>query len=177
MRRTGEILIPARRSEVYAVLADPTRLSPESPNRAELLSDEELEDGTRVVHSRRQIRGGVAIDSRCVYTERVQEERIRFRTTAEPLVKSAKGRWGFGRVELESTITLEARPDGTFLRREDEIRFRPILLHPFFALLMRATNRHPAQSALERLLTELARPPCGPSTDMPPGSDRRFPPG
>ena len=156
MRATGDILIPATLSEVYAVLADPTWLSPESPNRAELLSDQELEDGTRVVDSRTPTHGGLAIDSRCVYTERVRGERIRFRTTAGPLVKIATGRWGFGRVEQESTITLEARPDGAFVKREDEIRFRPILLHPLFALLTRAANRRPAQSALEHLLTEFS---------------------
>ncbi len=156
MKSAGRILIPASPGEIYAVLNDPTWLSSDSSDRAELISDQELTDGTRVAEVRRRSVDGALTTSQVVYLERAEDERVRLQTTGGPLIRTPGARRGLGRFELSSSFVLEKRLEGTWVHREDRIRFRPALLHPLFSVPMRTAGGNASQTACERLLARFS---------------------
>lgn len=144
-------VIPAPPGEVYALLTDPARIDVATEASGELVSDEELANGTRVLHSRTHGPKGATVDARSILVERVPDRRVVFRHTVAPIVV-ASARWlRFGRVESERTLMLDAHPDGTLVRTETGWRFRPILLHLYFTFVNRGHLRRASELTLEQL--------------------------
>jgi hypothetical protein len=150
-RTDATAVIPAPPGEVYAVLNDPARMDVVTEASGEMVSDEELANGTRVLRSRTHRPKGRSVDARTILVERVPDRRVVFRHTVAPTIV-VSARWlRFGQVEAERTLTLDAHPDGTLVRTETGWRFRPILLHLYLTFVNRGHLRHGSELTLERL--------------------------
>jgi hypothetical protein len=152
-RTDATAVIPALPGEVYAMLIDPARMDVVSEASGELVSDEELANGTRALCSRTPGPKGTTVDARTILAERVPDRRVVLRHTVAPTVVVSPRWLRFGQVEAERTLTLDAHPEGTLVRTQTGWRFRPILLHLYFAFVNRGHLRHASESTLERLRT------------------------
>ena len=155
-RTDASAVIPAPPGEVYALLVDPARMDVVTEASGDLVSDEELADGTRVLRSRTHRPKGGTVEARTILVERVPDRRVVLRHTVAPTVVASARRLRFGQVEAERTLTLDPHPEGTLVRTQTGWRFRPILLHLYFSFVNRGHLPRAAELTLERLRTYFA---------------------
>jgi hypothetical protein len=152
-------IVAAPPSEVYALLNDPPRFDELNDISGELVSDEELADGTRALHVRTHPPKGGAVDSHTVFVERVPDERVVLRHMGSPTVVVSERWLRFGRFESERALTLEAHSEGTLVTVKARSRARPALLHLYLRFVNRDAMREATEGTLERLRTAVSPSP------------------
>jgi hypothetical protein len=145
------MVIPAPPAAVYALLDDPHRAAELTSNRVEVLGSEEMADGSRVTRTRTHLPNGAVAETESIVTERVRNERIVVVATTSPFGFAPTARLRFGRVVTRTARTLEARPDGTVLAVESELRITPVLLRLYFTFVKRAQWQRATDDWLERV--------------------------
>jgi polyketide cyclase/dehydrase/lipid transport protein len=153
-------VVPATPGEVYALLSDPVRFDAARGLSGEIVSDQEMADGTRSVRSRTQAPRGGTIETHTVIVERVPDRLVALRHVAAPTIALSARLLRFGRTECERTLTLAPHPDGgTLVETRSLWRVKPALFYLYLARLNPGALRRATESQLESLQSALARAP------------------
>ncbi len=134
-RRTA--VIPARPSEIYALLTDPARLVKLSRHPVEVVTAGELPDGRRTSHTRTRLPSGATVDARNVVVEAMTNRRIVVVSEVRPYGFAPTRRGRFGRLVTRLERTLEPHPAGTLVTAQAEFRITPVPLRWYFAVVKR----------------------------------------
>jgi hypothetical protein len=145
-------VIEASRNEVYALLIDPLLFDELAGISGTVLSDEERSNGQRVLHCEARLpNNGATIHTQTVFVERVVDERVVFHHETAPTLAGLASWLRFGRIDRERVLTLADDANGTLVRDESKWRYRPLLLHLYFAFINRGSLQRASEQSLERL--------------------------
>lgn len=145
-------VIPASRNEVYALLIDPLLFDKLAGISGTMLSDEELSSGQRVLHSATRLpNNGATVHTRTIFVERDEDQRVVVHHKTAPSLRGLAPWLRLGRIDIERVLTLADDANGTLVRDESRWRYRPILLHLYFAFVNRGPSQRASEQSLERL--------------------------
>lgn len=147
-RLKAEGVVPAPPSEVYALVSDPATWMRATQPTVEVLSDEQMPDGTRQVSAGTPLSDGSTINSTIVVLESVENERVVTHTASGPFPLLVIR---YGKFNTDRTVTLEPHPGGTLVRSDSHWRFKPAPLGALFEVFLGKRWKESAESGIHAL--------------------------